>query len=106
MRKSITVALTVILFAAISFAGKAQSSHSNHNEGSGVVISFNPNSNSGLIMDDSTGEVFEFHNAGIEILEINESYIYIMQVTANGKVIIRDIHKKRVPENIAGPGIN
>ncbi|MES2566733.1 MAG: hypothetical protein V4565_07700 [Bacteroidota bacterium] len=48
----------------------------------------------GLIQDDITGEVYEFHYAGLEVLEINGKYTYILQITASGKVIIRDIRHK------------
>lgn len=63
-------------------------SNQNPNQNSGQ----NSSLTSGLIQDDITGEIYEFHYAGLEVLEINEKYIYILQITASGKIIIRDIH--------------
>lgn len=71
-----------------SVANTSLSSGSNQNQNSGQ----NSGLKSGLIQDDITGEIYEFHYAGLEVLEINEKYIYIVQITASGKIIIRDIH--------------
>lgn len=70
----------------------SQNSGSNQNQNSG--------SKSGLIMDDNTGEVYEFKYAGLEVLEINGRYTYILQITASGKIIIRDVrHLPSLPSN-------
>jgi hypothetical protein len=61
---------------------------------SGVILSLKHGNKSGFIIDDVTGVISEFHYAGIEVLEINVDYIYIVQITASGKIIIRDIHRR------------
>jgi hypothetical protein len=63
-------------------------------QASGIIISLNNGNKSGFIVDDVTGVISEFHYAGIEVLEINVDYIYIVQITASGKIIIRDIRRR------------
>lgn len=60
----------------------------------GTIISLDQNSRSGLIRDDQTGEVKEFLYVGLEVLEVNVDYVYIVQITVSGRVIIREIHRK------------
>lgn len=62
------------------------------NSGSGQNQNSNEGSTTGIIVDDVTGNEYEFKYAGLEVLQINEKYIYILQITASGKIIIRDIH--------------
>lgn len=62
--------------------------------GSGRILSLNLGLKSGLLLDDVTGNIKEFHYAGLEVLEVNTDYVYIVQVTVSGKIIIRDIHRK------------
>ncbi|MCD6018422.1 MAG: hypothetical protein K0S53_1543 [Bacteroidetes bacterium] len=69
--------------AVSSSINSGSTSGSNSGSSSGLTI--------GLIQDDITGEVYEFRYAGLEELEINGKYTYILQITASGKVIIRDI---------------
>jgi hypothetical protein len=61
---------------------------------SGKIIALNNGAKSGLMLDELTGVVKEFHYAGLEVLEINVEYIYIVQITMSGKIIIRDIHRR------------
>lgn len=62
--------------------------------GSGRILSLNLGLKSGLMLDDITGNIKEFHYAGLEVLEVNADYVYIVQITVSGKIIIRDIHRK------------
>ena len=102
MKKIIKIAAILLISICPSFFNsnglKAQNSPNSQctiNEiGSGKILSLNPGLKSGLLLDDTTGEIKEFHYAGLEVLEINAEYIYIVQVKVSGKIIIRDIHKK------------
>jgi hypothetical protein len=101
MKKIIKVTFVFVLFLSASYRGANRLSADNpfilpaaDGETSGVIISLNPGAKSGLILDDVTGAVKEFHYAGLEILEVSVDYIYIYQVTASGKIIIRDIHRR------------
>lgn len=99
MKKNTKIVSALALFFCTSFLSvnelKAQNNtpqQSSVQENShGTVLSLNPGLKSGLIHDETSGEVFEFHYAGIEVLEINKGYIYILQITGSGKIIIRDI---------------
>lgn len=115
MKKITKIVSTIILFLCTSFLTinevKAQnnSSYQSCSQGSGIgtIIALSTSQNStvisstnsgsssglkiGLIQDDITGEIYEFRYAGLEVLEINGRYTYILQITASGKIIIRDI---------------
>ena len=110
MKKTSKIISTIALFLCTSFLTvnelKAQN-NSPQQSSIGTIISLNaglstslisganqapsPGLKTGLIMDETTGEVFEFKYAGLEVLEINGRYTYILQITASGKVIIRDV---------------
>lgn len=100
MKKTIKIALTLALIVCTSYlnvdclkAVNPQLASMNIQE-SGTILSLDPGSKSGLILDDISGEIKKFHYAGLEVLEVNVDYVYIVQITANGKIIIRDIHRK------------
>lgn len=114
MNKTIKIVSTIALFLSMSFLSvnelKAQN-NSPQQSSIGTIVSLNTGLNStlisgqnsgsntdpnpglktGLIQDDITGEIYEFKYAGLEVLEINGRYTYILQITASGKVIIRDV---------------
>jgi hypothetical protein len=100
MKKSIKVVFTLVLILCSTYLNvnglKADNSQqaSMNVSGSGRIISLDPGSKSGLILDDNTGDLKEFHYAGLEVLEVGTDYVYIVQLTANGKIIIRDIHRR------------
>jgi hypothetical protein len=100
MKKTIKAVLTLTLIFCVSYLNvsilKADNSSaaSINAEGSGRILTLNPGQKSGLILDEVTGAVKEFHYAGLEVLEINVDYIYLVQVTASGRIIIRDIHRR------------
>jgi hypothetical protein len=75
----------------IIFLNSGLNSSLNTGSNSGQNTGSNSSLKSGLIQDDNTGEVYEFHYAGLEVLEIDGKYTYILQITASGKVIVRDI---------------
>jgi hypothetical protein len=100
MKKNIKIAFAFLLILCASYfnvnslrADNSQQASMNA-EGSGRIISLDPGSKSGLILDDFTGTVKGFHYAGLEVLEVNTDYVYIVQITANNKIIIRDIHRR------------
>lgn len=128
MTKTIKIVTTIALFLCTSFLTvnqlKAQNNSSQisgiQQGGIGTIISLNSGLNStlsssqnygtnqgsnsglktGLIQDDNTGEIYEFQYAGLEVLEINGRYTYILQITASGKVIVRDVrHLPSSPTN-------
>jgi hypothetical protein len=95
----ITLVLTLALFASFSGLNSVKADNPNQcaaadGTSSGTIVSLRPGLKSGLILDELTGVVKEFHYAGLEVLEINVDYIYIVQITASGKIIIRDIHRR------------
>ncbi len=110
MKKIAKIASTIVLFLCTSFLSvnevKAQN-NSPQQSSIGTIVSLNvglntsqnsgsnsdpcPGLKTGLIQDDITGEVYEFKYAGLEVLEVNGRYTYILQITASGKVIIRDV---------------
>jgi hypothetical protein len=119
MKKTTKIAYAAALFLCASFISvnelKAQNNSQQQcgvqqvrtgtivflNTGSNSTLTSSPNQGqnsspnsglkSGFIQDNATGEIYEFHYAGLEVLQINEQYIYILQITASGKIIIRDI---------------
>lgn len=102
MKKTIKIAFMLALFLSTSYFSanglKAQNNPDPQScmglSGSGKVISLDPGSKSGLILEEGTGHVVEFHYAGLEKLEVNTEYVYILQITVSGKIIIRDIHRR------------
>jgi hypothetical protein len=103
MKKAIktTAILILTLFIAYLNINSLKADNDNAHQpaaictaGSGTVLSLNHSLKSGLIVDELTGDIKEFHYAGLEVLEINVEYIYIVQITASGKIIIRDIHRR------------
>ena len=117
MKKTTKIVSTVLLFICTSFLSievKAQNNSPQQScslvAGMGTIVSLNsdtkaglnsanfssnsdsgPGLTTGLIQNDITGEIYEFKYAGLEELVINGKYTYILQITASGKVIIRDI---------------
>lgn len=101
MKKIIRITLVFALALFTSLSGLNNAKGDNPNQcaaadgvSSGTIVSLRPGLKSGLILDELTGVVKEFNYAGLEVLEINVDYIYIVQVTASGKIIIRDIHRR------------
>lgn len=101
MKKIIRIALVFALALFTSISGLNNAKADNPNQcaaadgvSSGTIVSLRPGLKSGLILDELTGVVKEFNYAGLEVLEINVDYIYIVQITASGKIIIRDIHRR------------
>lgn len=122
MKKTTKIASTVVLFlCALFFISNEVNAQNNSPQqscsqvvGIGTIVSLDSDLNStsyssttnsnpglkiGLIQDDITGEVYEFRYAGLEVLEINGKYTYILQITASGKIIIRDIRHTTSPSN-------
>ncbi|MDF2438266.1 MAG: hypothetical protein K0Q95_2642 [Bacteroidota bacterium] len=101
MKRFIRVTLVFVLFFSVSYRTSNKLSADNpftiaavDGSASGIIVSLNPGAKSGLLVDDVTGDVKQFHYAGLEVLEVNVDYVYIYQVTASGKIIIRDIRRK------------
>jgi hypothetical protein len=102
MKKTIKIAfMLAFVFTCFSaFELKAQgnpnpqSVASMGTTGSGKVLALDPGAKSGLMLEEATGIIIEFHYAGLEVLEVNTEYVYIVQLTVSGKIIIRDIHRR------------
>jgi hypothetical protein len=101
MKKTTRITAMIALFLCASYVNANDIQAENNSQqsvmndvASGKILELNPGAKSGLLMDGLTGEVVEFQYAGLEVLEVNVEYVYIKQVTAKGKIIIRDIHRK------------
>jgi hypothetical protein len=95
----ITLVFALTLFTSVSGLNSAKADNPNQvaaadGVSSGTIVSLHPGLKSGLILDELTGVVKEFNYAGLEVLEVNVDYVYIVQITASGKIIIRDIHRR------------
>lgn len=101
MKKTVQTALILVLSLSTPYFSVNGLKADNPNpqstmgiNGSGTVISLDHGSKSGFIIEDGTGNVVKFHYAGLEVLEVNTEYVYIVQITVSGKIIIRDIHRR------------
>ena len=102
MKKSIKIMSALALLLCLSYSNvselkaenNAQLNSCTYETGSGKILSLCPGLKAGLMKDEITGDVYEFHYAGPEVLEVNAEYVYIVLTTGSGKIIIRDIHRK------------
>jgi hypothetical protein len=102
MKKTIKLALTLTLLVSAPYFNvngiKAENNSSCPSPlgvpRDGTILSLDMGLKSGMVKDDVSGIEYEFHYAGLEVLEVSADYVYIMQITASGKIIIRDIHRK------------